>query len=166
MTIRTAEHLFGDHAEWRAFKSDHDRRFEFDNYISDLRRAEKERARELHQRNLSVFESLIRSIPDINAGTSWSEAKDLYKARPDYQADEDLQKMDLVDCLTMFQTIVLQMERDADEKYRRSKDERFRMERKHRDQFKVRSIHPCRSAFSQLCDSNVFYLFISMLRST
>jgi pre-mRNA-processing factor 40 len=83
-----------------------------------------------------VLSELLRTL-DITVSTRWRQAHDIILSSPEFRADADLQKVETLDILTVYDDYSRQLEQEHDEEYRRFKVEQIRKARKARDAFKV-----------------------------
>ncbi|WVW79085.1 hypothetical protein I302_101049 [Kwoniella bestiolae CBS 10118] len=134
-TMKTAEKVFENNRYWREAQFD-ERAMILEEYVDDLRRIEETAERELRSQNLKVLSDLIRTL-DISVSTRWREAHDLIVSSDEFKLDKDLQKIDTIDMIQVYDTYSRQLELEHEEESRKLKIENVRKARKARENFKV-----------------------------
>lgn len=92
--------------------------------------------RELRTRNIQVLGSLLRQL-DISVSTRWRAAHDIILSSPSWRADPNLQKIDTIDMLGVYDDYSRQLEQEHEEESRRYRIETIRRARKGREGFKA-----------------------------
>lgn len=92
--------------------------------------------REMKTRNLQSLGSLIRQL-NITVSTRWRAAHDMILSSPDFRSDPDLEKVETLDILAVYDDYSRLLEREHEEELRKSKVDIVRRNRKARDAFKA-----------------------------
>ena len=87
-------------------------------------------------RNIQVLGSLIRQL-DISVSTRWRAAHEIILSSPSWRADPQLQKIDTIDMLGVYDDYSRQLEQEHEEDSRRHRIESIRRARKAREGFKA-----------------------------
>ena len=120
-------------------------------YTSDLRRKEEvsfhkhnascadfmqTTSRELRTRNIQNLGSLIRRL-DIDASTPWRAAHNVILESEDFRSSRDLQQIETIDILGVYDDYSRQLEQEHEDESRRLRIEHVRKGRKAREGFKL-----------------------------
>ncbi len=92
--------------------------------------------RELKTRNLQTLGSLIRDL-NITVSTRWRAAHDMILSSPDFRSNPDLEKVETLDILAVYDDYSRLLEREHEEESRKAKTDNVRRLRKARDGFKA-----------------------------
>ena len=90
----------------------------------------------MRSRNIQVLGNLIRAL-DISVSTRWRGAYDLIMSSSSYKADSNLQKIETLDILGVYDDYSRQLEQEHDDESRRLRIETVRRARKAREAFKA-----------------------------
>lgn len=88
----------------------------------------------LKQRNLDTLSTLVKDL-DLNVGTRWRAAYEVIVGAPAFRDDSQLQKMEVLDILTVWEGYSRQLEQEHDTESKRLRTERLRKGRKAREGF-------------------------------
>jgi pre-mRNA-processing factor 40 len=124
-----------DEPTFLAIADERDRESIFNEYISDLRRKEKDKLRMLRKENMEKLRQILRKLP-INYNTLWKDAQILFKTCSDYADDEQLQTLDPLDVFSVYEDHIKYLEDQYNDMKEKQRMERRREERKNRDAFK------------------------------
>jgi pre-mRNA-processing factor 40 len=89
--------LFEDDPRFQAVDKDREREELFEDYLVDLERKEREKAREERKKNLSEYRTFLESCDFIKANTQWRKVQDRL------EDDERCSRLDKLDRLEVFQ---------------------------------------------------------------
>lgn len=90
--------------------------------------------RRLRQRNMDTLSALVKEL-DINIGTRWRAAHEMILASPAFRADSQLQKIETLDILHVWDDHSRQLEQEHETESRRLRTDRVRKGRKAREGF-------------------------------
>lgn len=90
--------------------------------------------RRLRQRNMDTLAALVKDM-DLNVGTRWRAAHEVILASPAFRADSQLQTIETIDILTVWDTYSRQLEQEHETESRRVRVDRVRKGRKAREGF-------------------------------
>jgi len=135
-----------DEPTFLAITDERDRENIFNEYISDLRRKEKDKLRMIRKENMEKLRQILRKLP-INYNTLWKDAQILFKTCSEYSDDEQLQTLDPLDVFSVYEEHIKNLEDEYNDMKEKIRMERRREERKHRDAFK--------DLLRELCNSHV-----------
>src|SRR6185312_5084515 len=85
---------------------------------------------------MDKFSRLLRSLSNITMSTRWKDAQQIYSSTPEYQSDESLQRMDMLDFLAVYEEHIKSLEREYNLKKAKMTDAKKRKERKNRSTFR------------------------------
>ncbi|WWC91393.1 uncharacterized protein L201_006337 [Kwoniella dendrophila CBS 6074] len=134
-TMKTAERVFQNNRYWREAQYD-ERALILDEYVDDLRRMEEADERELRDRNVKTLSELIKTL-DISVSTRWREAHDLIVSSEHFKSDRQLQKIETIDMIQVYDNYSRKLEIEHEEESKKIRIENIRKSRKSRDEFKV-----------------------------
>lgn len=134
MRYRTAKSVLANEPEFVAFDNDADRERCFSDYMRERRRQDEDKARIKRKNNMETFATLLQDL-DIDHTTSWLDAQDIYRSSKEYQRNKDLQEMDPLDFLSVFEVHINGLEQEHNEERQKAKVEMQRRERKNREAF-------------------------------
>lgn len=96
------------------------------------------RKRDLRTKNMSKLTSILRSLSlDLAGPVRWQEARSTLFRTAEWHRDPELQKIDQIDVLAVFEEEVRKAEKEANEVRARAAEEKRRRGRKARDEFVV-----------------------------
>eukprot|EP00898_Chlorokybus_atmophyticus_P006575 jgi/Chlat1/6919/Chrsp52S06597 len=101
----------------------------YEEYMYDLEKKEKERARLVRRQNMAAFRELLEEKAFITASSQWRKVQEKIEDDPRYEA------VDKIDRLDVFQDYIKELEKKELEQKQLEKEERRRQERKNRDVF-------------------------------
>jgi pre-mRNA-processing factor 40 len=122
---------------WRMARDDEERKILWEEYVSELRRKEEAKAKELKQRNVDKLGQLISSL-QLEIDTPWREARERAMRDRAWSNDVELQQIDMLDFLTVFEENVKAKETEAIEIKAKQREEKRRRQRKVREAYVVR----------------------------
>nr|PNR31101.1 hypothetical protein PHYPA_027417 [Physcomitrium patens] len=122
--------MFEDDPRFLAVEKDREREELFEDYMIDLERKEREKAREERKKHISEYRSFLESCDFIKANTQWRKVQDRL------EDDERCSRLDKLDRLEVFQEYIRELEKEEEEEKRKQKEQLRRKERKHRDEFR------------------------------
>ena len=121
---------------WQNAKDDSERRMLFDEYLKNLQRQEEEEERLLRQRNLNKIRKYIETTT-ITIDSKWIEFKTDLKSSREWRNDRELQKIDMMDVLNLYEENLIIAERNWNDRRRKLKIEKKRDQRRKREAFNV-----------------------------
>ncbi|KAH9497815.1 PRP40 pre-mRNA processing factor 40 [Dermatophagoides farinae] len=131
---RHACELFRDHEHWKIVPET-ERREIFEDAVAELSRKERDEAKQLRKRNMSVLSEILDSMPKITFRTTWQEAQQLLLDNATFAEDSQLLNMDKEDALIVFERHIRQLESEEDEEKARAKRIQERQKRLNRESF-------------------------------
>ncbi|OCF44951.1 pre-mRNA-processing factor 40 [Kwoniella heveanensis CBS 569] len=134
-TMKTAERVFESDRYWREAQYD-ERALILEEYVDDLRRMEESAERQLRDRNVKALAELVRTL-DITVSTRWRGAHDLIVSSSEFKADTELQKIETIDMMNVYDEYARQLELEHEEESRKLRIENVRKARKAREGFKA-----------------------------
>jgi hypothetical protein len=134
-TMKTANKAFEKDKYWRRAKPD-ERREILEAYTSELRSVEETARRNLKESNIQNLTKLVRGL-DITVATRWRAGHNTITHSEAFRADAQLQKMETLDILNVFDEYTHQLEKEHEEDAHRKRVEYRRRARKARDAFKT-----------------------------
>ncbi|KAF8159573.1 hypothetical protein B0H34DRAFT_842867 [Crassisporium funariophilum] len=135
-TFQTADKLFSQHPIWQQARFEAERKFIFEEYISELVDREVNETRAARARSVSKVVALFKQL-DVNVVTRWRHAHELLTQSEEWHADPELRKLPTLDILLAFEDYSRVREREYEEQMRRAQVEKTRKERKAREAFKT-----------------------------
>lgn len=134
-TMKTAEKAFAGDKWWRRSKPE-ERREILEAYTSELKNREDAARRKLKEHNVQTLTKLIRDL-DITVTTRWRVGHDIILRSDAFRTDQQLQKMETLDILNVFDEYTRQLEKEFEETAHKARVEQRRRARKARDGFKA-----------------------------
>lgn len=131
MRYRQACDDFAELEVWRAVP-DEERRDIFTDVLTEVKKREEEKAKEIRNKNKEVFRYILDSIPEITAQTTWSKAQQYLLKNEIYAKDTNLLAMDKLDALEVFIDYIQQLEEEEKEERKREKRSKAKQERENR----------------------------------
>jgi pre-mRNA-processing factor 40 len=122
---------------WRMAREDQERKILWEEYVGELRRKEEAKTRELKQRNIDKLSDLISSL-SLDIDTPWREAREIVMRDRAWGNDPELQQIDMLDFLAVFEENVKAKEAEAIEIKAKQREEKRRRQRKVREAYVVR----------------------------
>ncbi|PAV65187.1 hypothetical protein WR25_14516 [Diploscapter pachys] len=126
--------LFSREPIWTAVPSE-DRHDIFKDVIEFVTKRDKEKKKEVRQRNISALAAILHSMEKISYKTTWAQAQRLLIENPQFADDTTLQSMDKEDALIVFEEHIKQLEKDHEEEKENEDNRIKRQERKVREAF-------------------------------
>ncbi|TNY20022.1 hypothetical protein DMC30DRAFT_274469 [Rhodotorula diobovata] len=121
---------------WALPRNDDERKILFDEYIAKLRTDEETRKREMRGRNMDKVTAILQSLAlDLAGPVRWSDARALFMRTPEWHRDPELQRIEPIDLLTVFEDEVHRAEKELAEARGLVAEEKRRRGRKARDDF-------------------------------
>ncbi|CAH0771100.1 unnamed protein product [Bemisia tabaci] len=128
--------LFDDLEVWKNV-NDSERRDIFEDVMFNLAKREKEEAKARKKSNMKQLASILDSMTQIEALTTWQEAQQMLLDNPAFTEEPNLLAMDKEDALIVFEDHIRELEREEEEDKEREKKRLKRQQRKVRDNFCV-----------------------------
>lgn len=88
----------------------------------------------LRQRNMDTLTAIVKGL-DLNVGTRWRAAHEVILAAPAFRNDSQLQKIETLDILTVWDNYSRQLEQEHETESKRLRIDRVRKGRKAREAF-------------------------------
>lgn len=129
--------ICGELPAWRDVRDERDRKAFFDEYISTLRKQDKDAE---HARSKTVIDKLLalfQSTMEISERTRWRDLDTILEKMPAYVEDEEVRGAKAMDRLTAFEEHIKALEKVEGDRRLAERETRIRNERKKRDAFKV-----------------------------
>ncbi|GAA5997735.1 uncharacterized protein JCM10292_006777 [Rhodotorula paludigena] len=121
---------------WDMPRNDEERKILFDEYIAKLRAQEETRKRDLRGRNMDKLTAILQSLSlDLAGPVRWADARALVMRTPEWHRDGELQRIELVDMLAVFEDEVRRAEHEAQGARQKAAEDKRRRARKARDDF-------------------------------
>ncbi|BGP62244.1 U1 snRNP protein [Rhodotorula toruloides] len=121
---------------WAMPKNDEERKILFDEFIAKLRKDEETRKRETRGRNMDKLTGILQSLQlDLAGPVRWQDARMLIQRTPEWHHDPELQRIEPIDMLTVFEDEVRRAEQAYVEQKQRVAEEKRRKARKAREDF-------------------------------
>ncbi|KAH9396152.1 PRP40 pre-mRNA processing factor 40 [Tyrophagus putrescentiae] len=111
------------------------RREIFEDALTEITREEREKAKELRKRNMTVLSDVLDSMNLITYRTTWEEAQLLLFDNPIFAQDAQLLSMDKEDALIVFQEHIRQLEEDEATEKANERKMKAREQRRNREAF-------------------------------
>ncbi|WWC73273.1 uncharacterized protein I206_107239 [Kwoniella pini CBS 10737] len=134
-TMKTADQVFANNKYWREAQFD-ERALILEEYVDDLKRMEQANEKGLRDRNLKTLSDLIRTL-DISVSTRWRAAHDLIVSSATFKQDTDLQKIETIDMIQVYDVYSRQLEIEHEEESKKLRIDNVRKARKAREGFKA-----------------------------
>jgi len=122
--------MFEEDPRFLGVEKDREREELFEDYLVDLDRKEREKAREERKKNLAEYRIFLESCDFIKANTQWRKVQDRL------EDDDRCSRLDKLDRLEVFQEYIRDLEKEEEEEKKLQKEQLRRKERKHRDEFR------------------------------
>lgn len=120
---------------WRTARDDADRQELWQDYVDELKTKEVKREKETHERNLDKLNRMLDGM-DLDERTTWREVRRSIERSKEFSNDPELQQtFDPNDLLNLFETRMDQVEAAVVEQRKKSREEKRRRVRKHREAF-------------------------------
>ncbi|TIB28356.1 hypothetical protein E3P86_03869 [Wallemia ichthyophaga] len=119
---------------WQNCRDDVERKMLFDEYLKHIQRQEEEEEVKMKQRNLNKMRKYIDTTA-ISMDTKWAEFKSDLKSSREWRNDSELQRIDMVDVLNMYEDSLIAAEKAWQERKKKMKTERKRDQRRKREAF-------------------------------
>ncbi|KAI5478245.1 formin binding protein [Pseudohyphozyma bogoriensis] len=121
---------------WGGPANDEERRTLIEEFIAGLRGKETAKKRELRNKNVDKVTKILQSLSLDLAGTvRWRDAREAIFQSEEWQRDPELQKIEPVDLLTVYEDELKKAEKEASETRQKTAEEKRRRARKAREQF-------------------------------
>eukprot|EP01018_Ginkgo_biloba_P017493 Gb_14217 [translate_table: standard] len=122
--------LFDNDQRFHAVERGREREELFEDYLVDLERKERDRAREQRKKNITEYRVFLESCDFIKANTQWRKVQDRL------EKDKRCSQLEHIDRLEIFQEYVRKLENEEEEERRIQKEQLRRKEHKNRDDFR------------------------------
>ncbi|KAG8897018.1 hypothetical protein FRB99_008513, partial [Tulasnella sp. 403] len=133
-TFKTVDKLFSQHPTWLAAKIEEERRYLFEEHVSELKRIQLNDEREARNRAVAKLVELFKVL-QVDVVTRWRDAQAAVVESPEYKSDPELRSLPALDMLLSFEDYSRILERDWEESQRKKNIENTRKERKAREGF-------------------------------
>ncbi|GAA5897497.1 hypothetical protein JCM5296_001143 [Sporobolomyces johnsonii] len=121
---------------WKLPRNDDERRILFDEFIANLRTKEETRKRELRGKNMDKLTKILESLQlDLAGPVRWQDVRATLYRTPEWHRDPELQRIEMIDMLTVVEDEVRKAEKELAEQRQRLAEEKRRRGRKARDDF-------------------------------
>ncbi|GAA6027611.1 hypothetical protein JCM8097_007946 [Rhodosporidiobolus ruineniae] len=121
---------------WNGPRNDDERKILFDEFISRLRHTEELRQREMRGRNMDKLTAILQSLQlDLAGPVRWQDVRTMFYRTPEWHRDPELQRIEPIDMLTVFEDEVRRAEKELAEQRQRVAEEKRRKARRARDDF-------------------------------
>ncbi|GAA5848402.1 hypothetical protein JCM9279_006556 [Rhodotorula babjevae] len=121
---------------WALPRNDDERKILFDEYIAKLRVQEETRKREMRGRNMDKVTAILQSLAlDLAGPIRWADARALVMRTPEWHRDPELQRIEPIDLLTVYEDEVQRAEKELAEARARIAEDKRRRGRKARDDY-------------------------------
>ncbi|KIO34223.1 hypothetical protein M407DRAFT_64559, partial [Tulasnella calospora MUT 4182] len=134
-TFRTVDKLFSQHPTWLAAKIEEERRFLFDEHVSELKRMQVAEERESRTRAVGRLVDLFKEL-QVDVVTRWKDAQVAVLESPAYKADREMQALPALDMLLAFEDLIRVLEREWEDQQRKKSIELARRDRRAREGFR------------------------------
>eukprot|EP00850_Spirogloea_muscicola_P004143 SM000017S02883 [mRNA] locus=s17:918328:927163:+ [translate_table: standard] len=125
-----AQALFENDPRCQAVEKERDREELYEDYLVDLERKEKDRAREDRKHNQAEYRAFLETCDFVKVNTQWRKVQDRL------EDDERCARLDKIDRLEVFQEYIRDLEKREEEEKQIAKEALRRKERKNRDEFR------------------------------
>lgn len=119
---------------WFMARNDEERKALWDEYVTEVKRKERQREDEMKARNLTKLDRIMANL-DLGLNNTWAQVRRMVERSQDWQADEELQQLEPVEILNSFEDIIAKAEKAANEEKAKQKEARRRRIRKNREGF-------------------------------
>ncbi|KAK9898497.1 hypothetical protein P389DRAFT_193530 [Cystobasidium minutum MCA 4210] len=119
---------------WAMARNDDERQSLWQEYMAELDRKETARQQELRQSNIEKLASILKNL-SLDLSLRFQSATNIIKGTKEWSEDTELQSMDPLDLLIVYEENVKRMEQEADQKRAKEKTERQRQIRKNREAY-------------------------------
>ncbi|GAA5928334.1 hypothetical protein JCM10213_005710 [Rhodosporidiobolus nylandii] len=121
---------------WAGPRNDEERKILFDEFIAKLRNTEETRKREMRGRNMDKLTAILQSLQlDLAGPVRWQDVRTMFYRTPEWHRDPELQLIEPIDMLTVFEDEVSRAEKELGVQRQRIAEEKRRKARKARDEF-------------------------------
>ncbi|GAA5861781.1 hypothetical protein JCM3774_001299 [Rhodotorula dairenensis] len=121
---------------WNMPRNDDERRVLFRDFVNKLRHDEEVRKREMRGRNMDKLTAIFQALQlDLAGPVRWQDARGLIMRTPEWHRDPELQRIEPIDMITVFEDEVQRAEKDLAEVRQRRAEDRRRKARKAREGF-------------------------------
>ncbi|KAL8292499.1 hypothetical protein RQP46_001111 [Phenoliferia psychrophenolica] len=121
---------------WKAPRNDEEKRTLFEEYIDALRTKESTKRKELRLKNMDKVAGILQALSlDIAGSVRWREAQSTIYSTPEWANDHELQRLEPIDLLAVFEDELHKAEKEARDAKQRTVEEKRRRGRKSREDF-------------------------------
>ncbi|GAA6007728.1 hypothetical protein JCM10207_004855 [Rhodosporidiobolus poonsookiae] len=121
---------------WNGPRNDDERKTLFEEFVNKLRHTEETRKREMRGRNMDKLTAILQSLQlDLAGPVRWQDVRNMFYRTPEWHRDPELQRIEPIDMLTVFEDEVLRAEKELAEQRQRVAEEKRRKARRARDDF-------------------------------
>ncbi|GAA5849569.1 hypothetical protein JCM8547_000500 [Rhodosporidiobolus lusitaniae] len=121
---------------WAGPRNDEERKILFDEFIHKLRTTEETRMREMRGRNMDKLTAILQTLQlDLAGPIRWQDVRAMFYRTPEWHRDPELQRIEPIDMLTVFEDEVRRAEKELAEQRQRVAEDKRRRARRARDDF-------------------------------
>ncbi|BGP55203.1 U1 snRNP protein [Rhodotorula sphaerocarpa] len=123
---------------WKLPRNDEERRILFTDFVNKLRTDEETRKREMRGRNMDKLTAIFQSLQlDLAGPVRWQDARGLIMRTPEWHRDPELQQIEPIDMITVFEDEVQRAEKEQAEVRSKRNEEKRRKGRRAREGFRA-----------------------------
>ncbi|TIC57965.1 hypothetical protein E3Q05_01019 [Wallemia mellicola] len=119
---------------WQNCRDDNERKMLFDEYLKHIQKKEEDDERELRKNNIDKIMKYIETNK-VAMDTKWPEFKRDLKSSREWRDDPDLQRVDMLDVLNIYEDNLVMAEKAWEARKKKMKTERKRDQRRKREAF-------------------------------
>lgn len=119
---------------WAMARNDEERRSLWQEYMDELDRKDAARQQELRQSNIEKLASILKNL-SLDLSVRFQSATNVIRGTKEWSEDTELQSMDPLDFLIVYEENVKRMEQETDQRTLKEKTERQRQIRKNREAY-------------------------------
>merc|ERR1712093_104005 len=131
---KTARPIIEGETIFRSAKDDDERRQLFEDYISELKKANIEREATSRRAAMDELVDILKGL-DLESYTRWSEAQGIIQSNSRFQGDQKFKSLTKSDMLTAFENHIKSLEKTFNDARQQEKNLKSRRERQNRDRF-------------------------------
>ncbi|GAA5830706.1 hypothetical protein JCM11251_001050 [Rhodosporidiobolus azoricus] len=121
---------------WAGPRNDEERKILFEEFVNKLRTTEETRQREMRGRNMDKLTAILQTLQlDLAGPVRWQDVRIMFQRTTDWHRDPELQRIEPIDMLTVFEDEVRRAEKELAEQRQRVQEEKRRKARRARDDF-------------------------------
>ncbi|GAA5885633.1 hypothetical protein JCM6882_007505 [Rhodosporidiobolus microsporus] len=121
---------------WAGPRNDEERKILFEEFVNKLRTTEETRQRDMRGRNMDKLTAILQTLQlDLAGPVRWQDVRIMFQRTTDWHRDPELQRIEPIDMLTVFEDEVRRAEKELAEQRQRVQEEKRRKARRARDDF-------------------------------